>query len=202
MGFERIKSGIESMDKLLDNIRLGDNVVMQVTCLEEFRRISKSLVKQAILDGRNINYIRFSEHEPILEPQEGLKIYTLTPASGFELFTIQVHEIIENEGYGAFYVFDCLSDLQVAWSTDLMMGNFFCVTCPYLSELDTVAYFPVLRGHHDYLTIARIQEQRKYCWKSTQASRKHICIRSRSGTDTQQKCIFLISLMPKVNLNP
>lgn len=158
MSFERIKSGIESMDKLLDNIRLGDNVVMQVTCLEDFRRISKSFVKQAILDGRNINYIRFSEHEPILEPQAGLKIYTLTPASGFELFTIQVHEIIENEGYGAFYVFDCLSDLQVAWSTDLMMGNFFCVTCPYLYELDTVAYFPVLRGHHDYLTIARIQE--------------------------------------------
>jgi len=43
-------------------------------------------------------------------------------------------------------VFDSLSDLQVAWSTDLMMGNFFCVTCPYLFELDTVALFPVLRG--------------------------------------------------------
>jgi len=55
-------------------------------------------------------------------------------------------------------VFDSLSDLQVAWSTDLMMGNFFCVTCPYLFELDTVALFPVLRGHHDFATIARIQE--------------------------------------------
>jgi len=39
-----------------------------------------------------------------------------------------------------------------------MMGNFFCVTCPYLFELDTVALFPVLRGHHDFATIARIQE--------------------------------------------
>ncbi|HWT76657.1 MAG TPA: PEP/pyruvate-binding domain-containing protein, partial [Mobilitalea sp.] len=94
----------------------------------------------------------------ILKPREGLKIHQLNAASGFESFTVQVHEIIEKEGYGAFYVFDCLSDLQSEWSTDLMMGNFFCVTCPYLFELDTVAYFPILRGHHDYATIARIQE--------------------------------------------
>jgi hypothetical protein len=158
MHFERIKSGIQSMDKILDNIRLGDNVVMQVTCLDDFRKIAKAFVEQSIADNRNVNYIRFSLHEPILEPQEGLKIYELNAASGFELFTIKVHEIIEKEGDQAFYVFDCLSDLQVAWSTDLMMGNFFCVTCPYLFELNTVAYFPVLRGHHDYTTIARIQE--------------------------------------------
>lgn len=158
MNFERIKSGIESLDNLLDNIRLGDNVVMQVTCLDDFRKISRAFAKQSILENRNICYIRFSKHEPILEPQEGLKIYTLNPTLGFELFTIQVHDIVEYEGYEAFYVFDCLSDLQVAWSTDLMMGNFFCVTCPYLFELDTVAYFPILRGHHDYTTIARIQE--------------------------------------------
>ena len=158
MSFERIKSGIQSMDIILDNIRYGDNVVMQVTCLDDFRKMAKEFVKQAIVDNRNINYIRFAGHEPILEEQEGLKIYQLNTASGFELFSIQVHEIIEKEGYQAFYVFDCLSDLQVAWSTDLMMGNFFCITCPYLFELDTVAYFPILCGHHDYTTIARIQE--------------------------------------------
>lgn len=146
------------MDRVLDHIRLGDNVVMQVTYLDDFKKMAEAFVRQAISDKRNVNYIRFSDHEPILEPQDGLKIHRLNIASGFELFTIQVHEIVEKEGYGAFYVFDCLSDLQVAWSTDLMMGNFFCVTCPYLFELDTVAYFPVLHGHHDFATIARIQE--------------------------------------------
>lgn len=158
MSFERIKSGIPSLDTLLDNIRLGDNVVIQVTRLEEFVILSRALVKQAVLDKRQVNYIRFAEHEPILMPQDGLKIHTLNPGAGFELFTVNLHEIIEKEGVGAFYVFDSLSDLQESWSTDLMMGNFFCVTCPYLYELDTVAYFPVLRGYHDYATIARIQE--------------------------------------------
>lgn len=156
--FERIKSGIASLDKVLDNIRLGDNVVMQVTCLDDFKRMVEPFVKQAIEDKRNIIYVRFSRNNPILQPQEGLKIYELNTNQGFESFTVEVHEIIAREGVHAFYVFECLSDLQVAWSTDLMMGNFFCVTCPFLFELDTVAYFPVLRGHHDFATIARIQE--------------------------------------------
>ncbi|SHJ10234.1 PEP/pyruvate-binding domain-containing protein [Parasporobacterium paucivorans] len=156
--FERIKSGNPSMDKLLDNIRLGDNVVIQVSSLEAFKIMAQKYVRQAIQDKKSVSYIRFAKHAPLLEKQEGLKVYELNANSGFESFTVEVHKIIEQEGCGAFYVFDCLSDLQVTWSTDLMMGNFFCVTCPYLFRLDTVAWFPVLRGHHDYATIARIQE--------------------------------------------
>jgi len=158
LAFERVKSGIPSLDKVLDNIRLGDNVVFQVTSLKDFKRLVHPFAKQAIEDKRNIIYIRFSNHEPLLEHMEGLKIYQLSANRGFETFTVEVHNIIRREGTEAFYVFDSLSDLQVAWSTDLMMGNFFCVTCPYLFELDTVAWFPVLRGHHDFATIARIQE--------------------------------------------
>ena len=37
-----------------------------------------------------------------------------------------LHKEIEKEGRDAFYVFDCLSELQIAWATDLMMGNMFC----------------------------------------------------------------------------
>lgn len=146
------------MDKLLDNIRMGDNVVMQVSDLKDFKKMAEAFVCQAIKDKRNILYIRFAKHQPLLEPQEGLKIIELSASKGFECFSGEVHELIGREGKDAFYVFDCLSDLQVVWSTDLMMGNFFCVTCPYLYELNTVAYFPVLLGHHDYAAIARIQE--------------------------------------------
>ena len=32
--FERVKSGIPAMDKVLDNIRLGDNVVWRVSDLK------------------------------------------------------------------------------------------------------------------------------------------------------------------------
>ena len=102
--------------------------------------------------------MRFADHPPLLQPQEGLEICHLDPREGFEKFTVAVHEIIARAGREAFYVFDSLSELQVVWSADLMMGNFFVVTCPYLFELDTVAYFAVLRGRHSYETIARIRE--------------------------------------------
>ena len=137
--FDKINSGIASVDKLLDHIRLGDNVVWQVNNLEEFKFFAVPFARQAIADGRNLIYIRFAKHEPILEPQPGLKIFEFDPDVGFELFTVAIYNRITQEGKDAFYVFDSLSSLQSVWYTDLMMGNFFRVTCPYLFKLDTVA---------------------------------------------------------------
>ena len=179
--FERIKSGIPGLDEALDNIRLGDNVVWNVTNLNEFSYFVDPYVKQAKEDKRNLIYIRFANHHPLIEMTEedfrllemeennpetefcmierdGIKIYKVNPYNQFETFTLEVHRIIEKEGFDAFYVFDCLSDLQAVWSTDLMMGNFFKVTCPFLFQLDTVAYFPIIRGRHSFDAIAKIRE--------------------------------------------
>ena len=181
VAFERVKSGIEQLDETLDNIRLGDNVVWQVSNLNEFSYFVNPYVKQALEDGRNLIYINFGQHEPLIPmcdedfeeleaernnpdnefamiERNGIKIYKVDPMEQFESFTLEVHNIITKEGYDAFYVFDCLSDLQSAWATDLMMGNFFRVTCPYLFILDTVAFFPVIRGKHSFESIAKIRE--------------------------------------------
>ena len=156
--FDRVKSGIPEMDERFDNIRLGDNVVWRVDNLEDFKLFVKPYVKQAIEDKRNLIYIRFASHEPLVEQQEGLKVINVELSHRFETFTVDIHEIIEREGYDAFYVFDCLSELQTAWATDLMMGNFFRVTCPFLFQLDTVAYFPLIRGKHSFNAIAKIRD--------------------------------------------
>lgn len=156
--FEKIKSGIPMMDEALQNIRLGDNVVWQVPSLDEFRDLAERFADQAIRDHRNLIYIRFAEHEPILSPREGLRIIPVELSHRFETFTVNIHNLIEKEGYDAFYVFDCLSELEQAWSTDLMMGNFFHLTCPFLFILDTVAYFPIIRGKHSFDAIATIRD--------------------------------------------
>lgn len=156
--FDRIISGVEGMDLALDSIRLGDNVVFQVTELSEYFFFARAFSRQAIADGRNLIYIRFAQHEPVLEPQEGLKICKFDPDLGFEAFAVAIHERIAQEGRDAFYVFDSLSELQAAWYTDLMMGNFFRVTCPFLFILDTVAFFPLIRGRHSFDAAARIRD--------------------------------------------
>ncbi|MDO5133599.1 MAG: PEP/pyruvate-binding domain-containing protein [Eubacteriales bacterium] len=156
--FERILSGIPQMDRALNNIRLGDNVVWRLSNLEQAHLFFDPYVEQAIADGRNLIYIRFASHPPLVSEREGVKIEHVELSHRFETFTVAIHEIIEREGYDAFYVFDCLSELQTAWATDLMMGNFFRVTCPFLFILDTVAFFPIIRGMHSYHAINKIQE--------------------------------------------
>jgi hypothetical protein len=154
--FDRILSGIPEMDRAFDNIRLGDNVVWRVSELKDFRLFMEPYVGQAVKDGRNIIYFRFASHEPLIEDMPGVKTVNVPLSHRFETFTVDIHNVIEREGRDAFYVFDCLSELQTAWATDLMMGNFFRVTCPFLFILDTVAFFPIKRGKHSVEAINKI----------------------------------------------
>ncbi len=154
--FDRIKSGIPEMDTALDNIRLGDNVVWRVSDLSEFKLFMEPYIRQATEDKRNIIYFRFASHEPLLEERPEIKRIDVPLSHRFETFTVDIHNEIEKAGRDAFYVFDCLSELQAAWATDLMMGNFFRVTCPFLFILDTVAFFPIIRGKHSVQAINKI----------------------------------------------
>ena len=154
--FDRILSGIPEMDKALDNIRLGDNVVWRVSDLSEFRLFMEPYVRQAVKDKRKIIYFRFAAHEPLITDVPEVETINIPLSHRFENFTVEIHNAIENAGRDAFYVFDCLSELQTAWATDLMMGNFFRVTCPFLFILDTVAFFPLIRGKHSVNSVNKI----------------------------------------------
>lgn len=155
---ERVSTGLSGLDKILDHLRLGDNVVWQVDRIEDYRHFVEPFVRKAIAENHRIIYMRFGQHEEIVKAQPGVKVYQLNADSGFESFSSEVHTIATAEGEGAFYVFDSLSDLLSVWANDLMIGNFFKVTCPYLYELNTIGYFTLLRGRNSYQTISRIRD--------------------------------------------
>ena len=154
--FDRVLSGIPALDTALDHIRMGDNVVWRVSDLDEFRLFADPFVEQAKKDGRNIIYFRFASHPELVPECPEVKRVCISLSHRFETFTVEIHRVIREEGLDAFYVFDCLSELQTAWATDLMMGNFFRVTCPFLFVLDTVAFFPIIRGRHSFSAITKI----------------------------------------------
>jgi hypothetical protein len=153
-----VSTGLKGLDEIVQNLRLGDNVVWQVDSIKDYLHFVDPYVKRALKDGRNLIYIRFAKHPPLVSLNKKVKVYKLDAESGFETFTKQVHAVIAKEGLEAFYVFDCLSDLLSIWATDLMIGNFFMVTCPYLFKLETIAYFAILRAGHSFKTVARIRE--------------------------------------------
>ena len=156
---KEVSSGLTGFDKIINNLNIGDNVVWQVDNVAVYREFVEPFIDQAYKDGRDIHYMRFASHAPVVEPGDvRVTVHKLNAYSGFESFALSVHEIIAEAGKEAFYVFDSLSDLLSAWATDLMIGNFFVITCPYLFELDTVAYFAIIRNSHNFKTIARIRE--------------------------------------------
>ncbi|MEI7704084.1 MAG: PEP/pyruvate-binding domain-containing protein [Deltaproteobacteria bacterium] len=141
-------TGVPSLDAMLRGLRAGDNVVWQVESLEDYAPLVPPFVARARAEGKRVVYFRFARHEPLLDAASGAEIHAISPALGFESFTDAIHRVIEEAGPGAYHVFDCLSDLAADWYSDLMLGNFFMVTCPYLYELDTVTYFALLAGRH------------------------------------------------------
>lgn len=150
----RVSAGIPGLDEIVDGLRLGDNVVWRVDSVEDFATVLQPFVDQARADGRRVVHIRFGDREPWPEVESRL----IDPAMGFEQFTMQVHDELTEIGEQGFYVFDPLADLHRHWHSDLMVMNFFKVTCPYLFALDTIAYFALLRDQHTPDTVTGIRE--------------------------------------------
>ncbi len=155
---EKVSTGMPGFDKTIDMLRMGDNVVWQIDKLEDYLEVVKPYIKKAREDHRRIVYFRFGGHAPVLKEADDIQVYYVDAAQGFEQFATTIHQIAEREGRKAFYVFDCLTELLKFWYSDLMIGNFFKVTCPFLYIMDTVAYFAIMRNCHVFDTIARIRE--------------------------------------------
>lgn len=153
----RVSTGLSALDEVLDGLRIGDNVVWRVDTISDYHDMVQPFVAAAREQQRSIIYLRFGHHPPLVADDQGVRVVTIDPKQGFEGFTRQVYQLISEYGRGAFYVFDCLSDLLSAWATDLMVGNLFRVVCPYLYQLDTVAYFAILPEAHSHWTVSRIR---------------------------------------------
>lgn len=156
--YNRASTGITGLDRIFDGLRLGDNVVWQVDSLSQYRDLIQPFAERAQEEGRRLVYFRFGSHAPLLDDLTGVEVVKLDASLGFENFASAVHNTITEKGFGAFYVFDLLTSLLFTWRSDLAVGNFFKVTCPYLFDMDTVAYFGLIRREHTFATLAMIRD--------------------------------------------
>lgn len=145
-----MSTGMPGLDRVLTGLLPGDNVVWEVESIEDYLPVLGPFCSEAIRLQRKLIYFRFASHAPLLAADCGATIHVLNPEEGFERFLTEILDVIERAGPGAFYVFDCLSDLAADWFSDRMLGNFFMITCPYLFELDTIAYFALQKNLHSF----------------------------------------------------
>ena len=161
----RISTGIDGLDEAIDFLRPGDTVVWQCEHISDYMYVATRFVTNIARQGKRIAYIRFGDHEEIMDTAalcEGganAQEYRLDPRVGFETFAVQVHRIIDKEPIGTFFVFDCLSDLQKYWFSDLMISNFFLLISPFLIRRQAIAYQPIDYEKHTYEAISRIRRE-------------------------------------------
>jgi len=153
-----LSTGLPGLDQALKGLAPGDNIVWQVDTIDDYAPFVAPYCESARASGRQLVYFRFGKHRALVPESAGAEVLRLHPEAGFETFIMEVYTMIEKAGRGAFYVFDCLSELAVDWYSDRMLGNFFMLTCPYLYDLETVAYFAVLRNRHSSEAITPIVE--------------------------------------------
>nr|MDO8114172.1 PEP/pyruvate-binding domain-containing protein [Candidatus Sigynarchaeota archaeon] len=153
-----LSTGLPSLDGVLKGLRAGDNVVWQVDHVNDYVPFVHAFCRDANRNKRTLIYFRFASHAPLIPPDVDAHIYELNPAAGFESFLNAIFGVIEKYSIGACYVFDCLSDLSVDWYSDIMLGNFFQLVCPYLFDFDTATYFTLIRNKHASQVIDAIQD--------------------------------------------
>ena len=158
MELNQKSTGLEALDDVIQNLRMGDNVVFQVKDIQVYRRFVSAFIRKNSSPLVKTVYIRFAQHPHLLDSTDHVEIFKVDADKGFEEFCTQIHEKVTLEGRDVFYIFDCLSELLDHWATDSMIGNFFKVTCPSLNELNTIAYFATYKNCNSFYTTAVIRD--------------------------------------------
>ncbi|MFC1650060.1 PEP/pyruvate-binding domain-containing protein [Candidatus Latescibacterota bacterium] len=155
--YKTLSTGKPALDDILQMIMPGDNLVWQVDTIDEYIPFVESYAADAVKKDVKLVYFRFAAHRKLLKDEPGVDIHHLDPDMGFETFTASIRRIIKEVGSGAYFVFDCLSDLPVHWYSDLMLGNFFVLICPYVYNINSLAYFALFRNNHSLSVASRIR---------------------------------------------
>lgn len=145
----KYSSGIPALDELIQGILAGDNVVFQIEEITDYIPFVNAFSYYTNTENLDLVYFRFAQHPYLLPEDIYASVYNLYPEKGFDYFISEIIGIIEKHGVGACYIFDSLSDLAVDWYSNVMLGNFFMLICPYLRGFETVAYFALFRHHHE-----------------------------------------------------
>jgi len=178
-------TGLPGLDSVIRNVLPGDNVVWQIDSVDDYKPFVDPFCMYANKAKKKLVYFRYAEHPQLIHDSDSGKceIIQLKPELGFETFINEIFTVIERTGKGASFVFDCLSELVVDWSSDRMLGNFFLLTCPYLFEHDDVAYFALVRNYHSFHATDGIHEIRRFltvirrpCINSIFGKMTHFCL--------------------------
>ncbi|MFW5800997.1 MAG: PEP/pyruvate-binding domain-containing protein [Spirochaeta sp.] len=151
-----ITSGIPAIDTVCGDLLVGDNVVWRCASQELYKEVCSAMLTVGRQQQWPLIYFRFANHAPVTGAAD-VQIFQTEPELGFEHFISEIHRVIADTGTGGVYIFDSLSDLHDMYFSDRMIGCFFELTCPYLRQMETIAYFRLDPSAHSRHAIDPIR---------------------------------------------
>ena len=64
----RASTGVPGLDAIIDDLRVGDNVVWQVDSEADFAAVAEPFVGRALAEGRRVLYLSFGQRPPLPAP--------------------------------------------------------------------------------------------------------------------------------------
>ena len=76
-------TGIPGLDRTVDGLRAGDNVVWQVDSTADFAEVTLPFVRATLEAGHQVHYVRFSSAPPLVPDLPGVVVHRVDATVGF-----------------------------------------------------------------------------------------------------------------------
>lgn len=83
-------TGLPGLDRILEGLWEGDNVVWQVGAIEDYLPFVRPYFEEAVRQKRKFVYFHFERHVELIPPHPGVEMHRLDPSVGFETLTAEI----------------------------------------------------------------------------------------------------------------
>ena len=167
---DRLRSGIEDLDHLLDGLILGDNVVWVTDEVDVVRRLEDALLEQALRRGQPCFYVtagpdltklssRLASLEGVQATQAGVTVLDARPRGAYGDPGVLAAAVIEGARGSppGCVVVDGLGAFARRWGSDRAVA-FFSRVCPRLFDVGALAYWRAPRKELNRSSLDRIAQ--------------------------------------------
>ncbi|MEE9284428.1 MAG: HAMP domain-containing protein, partial [Dehalococcoidia bacterium] len=154
-------TGVPDLDALLDGVRPGDNLVFYAPGAALYRPFVEALVTRCLQEKSPLVYVRVDGSlDQVMKGLPAEDIFDV--AARFrdpEGLAADLKAYIREKGKSVYYVFGNLAGMRAFLDTEERVRRLFVEEiCPLLYDLETVAYWLLVRGEHPAETVAAVKE--------------------------------------------
>jgi len=153
-------TGIETLDNLLEGLRAGDNVVFHISALEQFAPFARALLRHCRRGVHKVIYVKVDGSlQHLMKDLADESIFDMAVfGHDRQTLTEEFRRYLLQTEKHTYWIFDNFTVMKSVLGSEEALKEFFLEICPLLYELETIAYWPLLKGQHVAEIVAAIRD--------------------------------------------